>query len=353
MNYYKSKLYYDEIKQILDCDESYKVLKDKVLVITGTRGLICSELIDTVMYANKQYNLNCKIYGIVRNVEAADERFAEYKECTNFQLIQGDINNDIIKINEDIDYFIHGASNTHPVFYSTKPIETILTNTVGTNNALEFAIKHHCKRFIFMSSVEIYGENRGDIEKFTEEYLGYINSNTLRAGYPESKRVGEALCQAYVHEKQLDCVIPRISRVYGPGLLKEDSKALSQFLNCAIEKRNITLKSRGNQKYSYIYAADVVSAILFLIANGKRGEAYNITDSESDITLAELAGYIASIAGTQVVYDIPAETEAAGYSKATKALLDISKIQELGWNSRYKIRDGIERTVEMQKMSRG
>lgn len=345
MQYYENSQYETEIKNILEYKDIFKILKDKIFVITGTRGLIGSMLVDTIMYANRFYHLNCKVYGVVRNLEAACQRFAKYEGIDCFKLIQSDVNSDNIPITENIDYFIHGASNTHPVYYSTRPIETILTNTIGTNNVLEFASNHNCKRFVFMSSVEIYGENKGDVDRFDENYLGYINCNTLRAGYPEGKRLGEALCQAYRKEKDLDCLILRISRAYGPGLFKEDSKALSQFIHKAIHKEDIVLKSKGGQFYSYIYVADVVSAILFLLVKGINGEAYNVSGFASDITLADLADYIANLAGTKVVFDIPDSKETEGYSKATKALLDTQKISDLGWNSRYSIKEGIQRTL--------
>lgn len=348
MDYCEKQLYRLELKKIVEENMMLKMLSGKVCVITGARGMIGSELIDAIMFANQQYGLRCKVYGIVRNLRAAAERFHAFLNTGFLELIQADINTDTIQIKEDVDYVIHGASNTHPVYYATRPIETILTNTVGTNRVLEFAAEHRCQKFIFLSSVEVYGENRGDADKFTENYLGYLDCNTLRAGYPEGKRLGEALCQAYMEEKKMDCVIPRISRSYGPGLLKEDSKALSQFIHKALNGEDIVLKSKGNQLYSYIYAADAVSAILFLMANGQRGEAYNISGAKSDITLAELADYVASIAGTKVIYDIPDEKEAAGYSKATKALMDTSKIEKLGWRSQYSIQEGVRRTLELQ-----
>ena len=345
--YRKSSVYLSEIEDILK-REDVENLKNKAIVITGARGLISSELIDTIMFGNKVYNMNCKIYAVVRNIEAAKARFLEYLDSDLLCIVQADINQRELPVNNSIDYFIHAASNTHPLYYATKPIETILTNTVGTNNMLDFAVKHGCKRFLFLSSVEIYGENKGEVESFDENYLGYINSNSLRAGYPEGKRLGETLCQAYIKEKKLDCVIARISRCYGPGLLSEDSKALSQFLNKACNKEDIILKSKGNQYYSYIYVADVVSALLFLLQNGECGEAYNVSGGQSDITLANLAGMIAEMCGRKVLFEIPDETEKAGYSKATKALLDCTKLQNLGWKSQYSIEEGIGRTLQMK-----
>lgn len=346
--YYENDLYREEIAGNLDAESMRKMFRGKVFMITGARGLIGSELVDTLMYADRRYDLNCKVYAVVRNMQAAADRFREYENNGHFQLVQADINRDEISIEGTIDYLIHGASNTHPIYYATRPIDTILTNTVGTERMLRFASKHGCKRFVFLSSVEIYGENRRDVDKFSENYLGYLDCNTLRAGYPEGKRLGETLCQAYKEEKNLDCVIARISRAYGPGLLKEDSKALSQFLKNALNREDIVLKSKGDQFYSYVYVADVVSGLLFLIAHGQNGEAYNLSGMKSDVTLAQLAGYVAQTAGVKVIFDVPDAKEAAGYSKATKALLDTEKIGKLGWSSRYSIQDGIRRTLEMQ-----
>lgn len=138
----------------------------------------------------------------------------------------------------------HCASNTHPRDYAADPIGTVLTGVVGTKNALDYAVLCGAKRSVFLSSVEIYGENRGDTDKFSEDYLGYIDCNTLRAGYPEGKRAGEALCQAYIEKYGMDIVIPRICRVYGPSMLKTDSKALASLSKRLRPMRILCLKAR-------------------------------------------------------------------------------------------------------------
>ena len=116
-----------------------------------------------------------------------------------------------------------------------------------------------------------------------------------------------------------------------------------------IAGEDIVLKSEGTQYYSYTYMADAVSGLLWILMAGDNGEAYNIADEASNITLKDLAWIIANHAGKQVVFEIPDAVEAAGYSKATKALLDGSKLRRLGWKPFYTIQEGIPRTIEILK----
>lgn len=351
MNLLNNKKYVNDIIKVSNLKFiNFEMLKNKSIAISGATGMIGSFLIDVIMYLNKEKNLNCQIYALGRTANRAIERFANYWNDVLFTFISQDIN-ETIKINElsKIDYVLHLASNTHPKIYATDPIGTITTNVIGTKNMLDFAKKNKSERFVFASTCEVYGENRGDVEKFSEDYLGYIDCNTLRAGYPESKRCGEALCQAYIKQENMDIVIPRLARTYGPTMLMSDTKAISQFIKNSINKENIVLKSEGNQHYSFIYVADAVSGILTVMLTGKKGEAYNIADEESDIKLKDLATLIAKISNTEVVFDLPDEIEKEGFSKATKARLSPNKLKELGWKAQYNINTGIENTLNILK----
>lgn len=350
MNLYNNIDYIDDIHYVTKIPLPWNKLKNKSILLSGSTGLIGSFLIDVILEKNQIDNLNCTIYALGRNEEKAKSRFTRFFDDPHFIFISQDVTFPIInKSIETVDFVLHLAANTHPVLYSADPIGTIVTNVIGLKYMLDFAIEHNSIRFMFASSNEIYGENRGDVELFDEDYLGYINCNTLRAGYPESKRCGEALCQAYKAQKGLDIVIARLTRSYGPTLIMSDTKAISQFIKKGLSNENVVLKSSGTQYYSYTYMADAVSGLLWCLLTGKNGEAYNIADESSDITLRNLASIVAGICKTKVIYDFPDSSEAAGYSKATKARLSGKKIKELGWKPKYNIKAGIERTIKILK----
>lgn len=317
-------------------------------MLSGATGLIGSFLIDVILEKNINADLNCTVYALGRNEEKAKARFSKFADDPHFVFIPYDVKLPLVRDDIDtVDYILHLASNTHPMLYSTDPIGTITTNIIGLQNLLDFAIEHHTTRFSFASSNEVYGENRGDVELFDEDYCGYINCNTLRAGYPESKRCGEALCQAYKVQKGLDVVVTRFTRSYGPTMIMSDTKAISQFIRKCITGEDIVLKSEGTQYYSYTYMADAVSGLLWILLAGESGEAYNIAEEHSDIMLKDLAAIIAGINGKKVVFEIPDAVETAGYSKATKARLNGQKLLELGWKPKYDIKSGMERTIRI------
>ena len=343
-------LYLEDVRYVADLDLSWDSLQDKRVLITGASGLIGSFFVDVLMERNRAHSMGCSIWALGRNEEAARKRFFRYLDSPWFYFVPHDINDSLEgKMDEAFDYILHLASNTHPVAYATNPVATITTNVLGTDHLLRYAVSHNVKRFVFASSNEVYGENRGDVEFFNETYCGYIDSNTLRAGYPESKRCGEALCQAYHKELGIDVVIPRFTRSYGPTMLMSDTKAVSQFIRNGIRGQDIVLKSEGNQYYSYTYAADAAAGLLTVMLCGKCGEAYNIADSKSDITLRDLSHFIAGLCNTKVIFEIPDAVEKAGYSTATKARLDGSRLKGLGWSMKYDIRTGIERTIDIMR----
>lgn len=343
--------YQGRLRRLAKRQDMWRVFEGKRFFVTGATGMIGTFLIDLLMYKNKE-GAQIRIIASGRDAARAAVRFRRYIEDPLFTFHEHDSNKPFDEM-IDADFFIHAASSTHPLQYANDPIGTITANIIGTKNVLDLALKKQGCRIVFLSSVEVYGENRGDIEAFDEAYMGYLDCNTLRAGYPESKRAGEALCQAYIKAHGVDVIIPRFSRVYGPTMLATDSKAAAQFIGNAAAGKSVVLKSAGSQYYSYLYVGDAANAILYLLLHGKCGEAYNVAGYESDITLKEFACLAAQSAGVPMIYGTPSDEEKAGYSKATKAILNTSKIEALGWSGNISVHEGILETVQILKQLKG
>ncbi len=337
-------LYLEDLIYILST-KGIESLRGKSVLVTGATGMIGLCLIDALMLYNKK-GANVSIYAVGRNREKAKERLGEYYDSPLFHFVEQDVRQPLPE-SLKVDYIIPLASNTHPLAYSQYPIETIEINVKGTEYALQKALECNAA-LLYPSTVEVYGNARGE-DVFTEDYTGQLNLANSRSCYTESKRVSEALCQSYIAEKGVTVKIARLSRVFGPTMLMSDTKASSQFIQKALSGEDIILKSEGMQFFSYTYVADAVSALLFIMLNGEKGVAYNIANDKCNSRLKEFAETCAMIAGKDVCFDLPSETERKGYSVANKAILSTDKISDLGWIGRYAFEEALERTIDILK----
>ncbi|MCQ5146269.1 NAD-dependent epimerase/dehydratase family protein [Enterocloster bolteae] len=328
-------MYEDSIKEVARKLE----IKNVSILITGATGLIGSCIIDILITANKNFDANIKIYALARSKDRIMKRFRT-EVVPIVQNIIEPLDNKI-----EYDYIIHGASNANPRTYALEPVETILTNIIGNRNVLDYCVKHLNTRMILTSTFEVYGEVRG-CNIYTEDMSGVINQMVLRNGYPESKRCCELLTRSYVNEYGVNAVIARLPSVYGPTMLKTDSKAHAQFIMNALKGENIVLKSKGESKRTYCYVIDVASALFCILCAGQNGDIYNISNEKSVASIAEVAKTCAKIAGTKVVFDLPDEVEAKGFSQPNNCILNNSKLRDLGWEGKYSLKDGLVETLE-------
>ena len=333
-------LYQEDLRNVLST-KGIERLHGKSFLVTGATGLLGVHLIDSLMLMG-----DVKVYAVGRCKEKALDRLGEYFNNPNFIFVEQDVCSPFPE-NLKVDYIIPGASNTHPLAYSKYPVETMLANIKGAENALELASRCNAT-VLYPSSVEIYGNARKN-DVFTEDYTGQLNLSNSRACYTESKRACEALCQSYIAEKNVNVKIVRLSRIFVPTMLDSDTKASSQFIKKAISQENIVLKSKGEQFFSYTYISDAVSAMLCVLLNGGNGIAYNGSNENCDVQLKDFAQACADCCGKDVAFDLPSEQEQKGYSVASRAILSNERIKSIGFIPRYTLKDAINRTIEILK----
>lgn len=332
------KSYLNYIKEACDCNLSWDRLQNTNILITGATGLIGSCLVDILMQKNVA-GLN--VYAAGRNVERASARFKQYSSNKNFHFIKYDVTN---TLNSSIcfDYIIHAASNASPNFFKQFPVEVIASNIYGVDNLLKYGKEHGMKRFLYVSTGEVYGE--GDGRVYREDYSGYIDCTNPRSCYPSSKRAAETLCSAYVTEYGVDAVIARPSHTYGPYFTESDNRVYAQFIRNVLNNEDIILKSTGEQYRSWCFVVDCAQALLYVLLNGKTGEAYNIADATSNITIKQLAEMVAEIGGKKVVMKLPDTPD--NNKIITKATFDTNKLQALGWKISGNMKEKMTSTIK-------
>ena len=135
-------------------------------------------------------------------------------------------------------------------------------------------------------------------------------------------------------------------------MTEKDSRAIAQFIRNAISSNDIVMKSKGEQYRSYCYVVDCATAILTVLIKGKNCNAYNICNSQSNITIKDMAILVANSVNRKVIFEIPDDVEKSGYNVVKKSILSDKKIKDLGWNPKYDMKNGIESTIEILKNER-
>lgn len=341
--YMDNSTYLSDIKKIIPVAAGFK---NKKLFITGSSGLIVSFLIDTLMYLNKFENYNTHIYATFLSENELNDRFSNYANEEYFHPIIQDITKEF-HLDMDADFIIHAASITHPFLYNTKPVETMMLNITGTKNVWDYAKSCSNARCLFLSTFEVYGEINQD-KSLTENDIGILNFTIPRSCYPESKRACETLCASYIKEYGLSIMTVRLGYIYGPTVQLASSKADVQFLNNALNKEDIILKSTGEQKRSYCYVADVVSGMMTVLLNGENGEAYNISNSKESFSLKDFATKLAALADVKLTFDIPVD-ENPKNTFVSNSIISSDKLESLGWKAVFSADEGITHTYQIKK----
>jgi len=219
-----------DLKYITEADLPWESFKNKTVLISGASGFLPSYMVETLLYLNETRQYGIRILGLVRNFEKAKERFSHHKENKNLILIAQDVC-DKIKIDENIDYIIHAASQATPRVFLNDPVGTIIPNVIGTNNLLNLAAEKKVEGFLFFSTTGVYGFMDEESYPAKENCFGYLDPMDLASCYIESKRMGENMCVAWMRQYGVPVKIIRPAITYGPGVKLDDGRSFADFIS--------------------------------------------------------------------------------------------------------------------------
>lgn len=323
---------------------NFETLFGKSFLITGANGLIGSVLVDFLLYLNTEFQANCSIIAMSRSLEKLEKRFSQYAGNTKLSLVAHDVSNPFPLLPFS-DYTIHTAAQAYPNLFSQDPAGTIIGSVLGTLNVLNFARKSKFSRVLFVSSGEVYGELDSNMYGIKENESGFIDINSVRSCYPNGKRVSENLCRAYGVQYGQDVVIARPSHVYGPFIGEKDNRASSEFFRLAAQGNSLVLKSEAKQLRSYTYVFDCISAIFSILTSGNSGEAYNVANPDSTITISGFAELLADIAHVELRRDyLESSVE---FSPISNAVLNSDKLIALGWKPLFTMEQGLAHSLDV------
>lgn len=298
-------------------------------LVTGATGYIGSALIRYLMREKP----NVRITAIVRTPGKARETLPARIELFQADLTQSD---SLDNLNIKFDAVIHCACMTKSNEMIHRPVEVTRSIIGSTQTILEFARKRGVRSVVCLSSMEVYGQidcPNGHRVQEGEASAGRIELLNMRSCYPLAKRMAENICYCYFREYGVPVKVARLAQTFGRWVLPGESRVFVQFARSVLEGRDIVLHTRGSSVGNYCDIEDAIRGILTILEKGAEGEAYNVVNEGSTMTIREMAEMVCrKLAAGQikVVYDIP-EENVYGYAAETKLRLSGKKLEDLGW----------------------
>ncbi len=302
-------------------------------LVSGGAGFIGSHLCEKLLETG--YQVIC-----LDNLLTGDEKnISSFFDNPKFKFFKHDVIKPL-ELKEKIDFIFHFASPASPIDYQNYPIETLLVNSIGTKSCLDLAVK---KRAIIMfaSTSEIYGDPQ--VHPQPETYWGNVNPNGIRSCYDESKRFGESIVTVYQRKFGIKTKIIRIFNTYGPRMQKDDGRVISNFINQALEGKNITVNGEGLQTRSFCYVDDLVNGIIKVMFSEKTDDQVLNLGNPDEYTIIEIAHKILELtkSRSKIVFNsLPADDP-------QRRKPDIAKVKNLiNWEPKISLQEGLIKTIE-------
>jgi UDP-glucuronate decarboxylase len=302
----------------------------KRILITGGAGFIGSHLAENLLNAGNQIIVLDNFH------TGRKENLTHLLSHPNFELIRHDIT-DSIKL--EVDQIYNMACPASPVHYQSNPIKTIKTNVLGTMNMLGLA-KRVKARILQASTSEVYGNPLEHPQN--ESYWGNVNTIGIRSCYDEGKRVAETLCFDYHRQHGVDIRVIRIFNTYGPRMIPDDGRVVSNFIVQALRGEDITIYGDGSQTRSFCYVDDLVNGIINMMNVENFVGPVNL-GNDGEFTVKELAELIIKETGSKskIIY-LPLPQDDPSRRKPN---LSLAK-EKLNYSTTVPLLEGVKKTIE-------
>jgi len=300
------------------------------ILVTGGAGFIGSHLCERLVGEGNE------VLCLDNFVTGRRENILHLLDNPRFELIRHDVTEPILL---EVDQIYNLACPASPVHYQYNPVKTVKTNVMGAINMLGLA-KRVRARILQASTSEVYGDPL--VHPQTEDYWGNVNPIGIRSCYDEGKRIAETLMTDYHRQNNVDIRIARIFNTYGPRMLEDDGRVVSNFIVQALRGEPLTLYGEGQQTRSFCYVDDLVEGLIRLMNVKGVHEPLNL-GNPGEFTIMQLAEEVVKACDSRSGFTylpLPADDP-----KQRKP--DIGKAKSLlGWNPTIPLREGLKKTVE-------
>ncbi|MBW4498071.1 MAG: SDR family oxidoreductase [Scytonema hyalinum WJT4-NPBG1] len=299
------------------------------ILVTGGAGFIGSHLIDRLISEGHEIICLDNFYtGRKGNI-------LKWLDHPYFEMIRHDITE---PIRLEVDQIYHLACPASPVHYQYNPVKTVKTNVMGTLNMLGLA-KRVKARILLASTSEVYGDP--EVHPQSEEYWGNVNPIGIRSCYDEGKRIAETLTFDYYRQNKVDVRVARIFNTYGPRMLENDGRVVSNLVVQALRGIPLTVYGEGSQTRSFCYVSDLVDGLMRLMNNDYIGPV-NLGNPD-EYTILELAKTVQDLVNP----DAQIKFEPLPSDDPRRRRPDITRAKTwLNWEPTIPLQQGLKLTVE-------
>ena len=300
------------------------------ILVTGGAGFIGSHLCERLLVEGNE------VLCLDNFFTGRRDNILHLLDNPRFELLRHDVTEPILL---EVDQIYNLACPASPVHYQYNPVKTVKTNVMGTINMLGLA-KRVRARILQASTSEVYGDRL--VHPQTEAYWGNVNPIGLRSCYDEGKRLAETLMTDYHRQNKVDIRIARIFNTYGPRMLENDGRVVSNFIVQALRGQPLTLYGEGQQTRSFCYVEDLIEGLIRLMNVEGLHEPVNL-GNPGEFTIMQLAEEVIKACDSKSGFTylaLPADDP-------RQRKPDITRAQTaLGWNPTIPLREGLKRTVD-------